>query len=116
MNIEKYDTMKADKTNASDNVHNNPVVVGKNGNSPKIACGFVQGVPIFDAKEPPSKERFDMNELQLLSIPEACKRLGIGHWNIYQLINKKAIKTVKLGKRRLVSVRALNEFVESLEQ
>ena len=53
--------------------------------------------------------------MRLISIPEACKRLGIGHWNIYRQISKKALKTVKIGKRRLVSIRALNEFITSLE-
>ena len=55
-------------------------------------------------------------DMRLLSIPEACKRLGIGHWAMYQQINKRALKTVKIGKRRLVSTRALNEFIESLER
>jgi excisionase family DNA binding protein len=54
--------------------------------------------------------------MRLISIPEACKRLGIGHWSIYQQINKNALKTVKIGKRRLVSVRALNDFITALEQ
>jgi excisionase family DNA binding protein len=55
-------------------------------------------------------------DIRLISIPEACKRLGIGSWNMYQQINKKALKTVKIGKRRLVSVKALHEFITSLEQ
>ena len=55
-------------------------------------------------------------EMRLLSIPEASKRLGIGIWAVYRQIDKKALKTVKIGGRRLVSVRALNEFVNSLEQ
>ena len=56
------------------------------------------------------------NDMRLISIPEACKRLGIGHWSVYQQINKNALKTVKIGKRRLISVNALNEFITSLEQ
>ena len=55
-------------------------------------------------------------DIRLISIPEACKRLGIGSWHIYQQINKKALKTVKIGKRRLVSTRTLNEYITSLEQ
>jgi excisionase family DNA binding protein len=55
-------------------------------------------------------------DMRLISIPEACERLGIGHWAVYQQINRRALKTVKIGKRRLVSVRALNEFISSLEQ
>jgi predicted DNA-binding transcriptional regulator AlpA len=32
------------------------------------------------------------NDIRLISIPEACKRLGIGHWAIYQQISKKSLK------------------------
>jgi excisionase family DNA binding protein len=55
-------------------------------------------------------------DIRLISVREACKRLGIGNWAIYQQISKKALKTVKIGKRRLVSLNALNEFISSLEQ
>ncbi len=54
-------------------------------------------------------------DIRLISISEACKRLGIGHCHMYTQIGKKAIKTVKIGKRRLVSTRALNEYITSLE-
>jgi excisionase family DNA binding protein len=55
-------------------------------------------------------------DMRLMSIPEACKRLGIGHWSVYRQINRNALKSVKIGKRRLISVRALNQFIASLEQ
>ncbi len=61
-------------------------------------------------------ENSNDNDIKLLSVQEACQRLGIGHVNFYSLINKNAIKTVKLGARRLISVRALNDFINSLEQ
>ena len=55
-------------------------------------------------------------DMRLMSIKEACKRLGIGHWAVYQQINKGALKTVKIGGRRLVSVKTFNEFITSSEQ
>lgn len=55
-------------------------------------------------------------DMRLISIPEASKRLGIGIWAVYRQINKRALKTVKIGGRRLVSVKALDEFINSLEQ
>ena len=55
-------------------------------------------------------------ELRLISLQEACERLGIGHWSIYQLINKNHIKTVKIGARRLISLKALNAFIRELEE
>ncbi len=55
-------------------------------------------------------------DIRLISIPEACKMLGIGQWSIYQQINKKALKTVKIGGRRLVREQTLSEFVKAMEQ
>jgi excisionase family DNA binding protein len=54
--------------------------------------------------------------MHLISIPEASKRLGIGVWAVYQQINKRTLKTVKIGGRRLVSMRALDEFIAAMEQ
>ena len=56
------------------------------------------------------------NETRLLSIKETCERLGIGHWALYQQINQNTLKTVKIGKRRLISTNAINEFIENLEK
>lgn len=55
-------------------------------------------------------------DMRLISIPEASELLGIGVWAVYQQINKQALKTVKIGGRRLVSVKTLNEFITALEQ
>jgi len=55
-------------------------------------------------------------DMCLISIPEACKRLGIGSWAMYQQINKKALKTVKIGGRRLVCIKSLNEFIVAMEK
>ena len=52
----------------------------------------------------------------LLSVKEACKRLGIGHWAVYQQIHKHNLKSVKIGKRRLISTRAIEEFIVNQEQ
>jgi len=52
-------------------------------------------------------------ETRLLNLTEVCKRLSIGHCGVYNLINKRALKTVKIGRRRLVSMQALKEFIES---
>ena len=54
--------------------------------------------------------------MRLIRVPEASKRLGIGSWMVYQLIRQGDLKTVKLGKRRLINTRALDEFINSMEQ
>ena len=56
------------------------------------------------------------DELRLMSIPEVCERLGIGNWMVYQQIRKNTLKTVKIGRRRLVSARALNDFIDLMER
>ena len=62
------------------------------------------------------EETINHKDLRLVSVREACDRLGIGHWSMYQLINRNALKTVKIGSRRLVSVNAINSFIATLEE
>ena len=62
------------------------------------------------------QKRANDTQMRLMSIPEASKRLGIGIWAVYQQINKKMLKTVKVGRRRLVSTRAIEEFITTMEQ
>ncbi|MDR2533152.1 MAG: helix-turn-helix domain-containing protein [Oscillospiraceae bacterium] len=47
---------------------------------------------------------------------EACERLGIGHWAVYQQIHQHNLKSVKIGKRRLISTRAIDEFIATQEK
>lgn len=54
--------------------------------------------------------------LQLLSVKEAGKLLGIGEWSMYQLLRKNAIRSVKVGGRRLISLRAIDTYITSLEE
>ena len=54
-------------------------------------------------------------KMQLLSLKEAKEILSIGDWMLFQLLRSNAIKSVKIGNRRLISVRALEEYVGKLE-
>ena len=54
--------------------------------------------------------------LKLVSIDEACEYLGLGRWSVYKLINQNKLKSVKIGKRRLVPVSAIRAFIKSLEE
>jgi excisionase family DNA binding protein len=54
--------------------------------------------------------------LQLLSVKEAGKLLGIGEWSMYQLLRKNAIRSVKVGGRRLISLRAIDTYITSREE
>ena len=55
-------------------------------------------------------------QLQLLSIQDVCRRLNIGHWMVYKLIGEKKLKSITIGKRRLVPIQALQEFITQSEE
>lgn len=51
----------------------------------------------------------------MLSVTEACGQLGIGRSTLYLLIRKKRITSMKIGRRRLISVKAIERFIEKFE-
>jgi excisionase family DNA binding protein len=52
----------------------------------------------------------------LLTIDEARGVLRISRWSIYQLINRGRLKTVRLGRRRLVAADDLRGLLDELRQ
>ena len=50
----------------------------------------------------------------LVSIPEAARRLSVGRTTAYAMISAGRLRTVTVGRRRLVPVAALAEFVAEL--
>jgi excisionase family DNA binding protein len=50
----------------------------------------------------------------LLTVPEACDALRISRWSLYQLINKRRLKTVRIDRRRLVAPADLAALIEEL--
>ncbi|GAB6938181.1 helix-turn-helix domain-containing protein [Isoptericola variabilis] len=50
----------------------------------------------------------------LCDVNAACKALGIHRTILYELIRCGALRTVKIGTRRLVPVAALQEYADSL--
>ncbi|WP_231493684.1 helix-turn-helix domain-containing protein [Nocardiopsis sp. CNT312] len=55
-----------------------------------------------------------MTEL-LLTVEEAAEHLRVSRWMVYNLIRSRTLRTVKIGRRRLVPVAALSECLEALE-
>lgn len=53
-------------------------------------------------------------EPEALSIAQACAVTGLGKTKLYELINSRALKTRRLGRRRLVLRRDLQEFLKTL--
>ncbi len=54
-------------------------------------------------------------ENTLLSIPEACEKLRIGKTRLYEILNAGQIKAVRMGKRTLIPVAAIDDFINGLE-
>ena len=46
---------------------------------------------------------------------EAAKLIGVGRTKIYELISSGALRSVKVGARRLITMTALQEWISSLE-
>jgi excisionase family DNA binding protein len=53
---------------------------------------------------------------RLLSIKQAIYELGIGRTAIYELIEAGKLRTVKIGRRRLVPIESIEEFVAVLRE
>lgn len=54
-------------------------------------------------------------EKTLLSIAEASQRLSIGKTKLYEILNAGQIKAVRLDKRTLIPVSALDDFANGLQ-
>lgn len=53
-----------------------------------------------------------MENAQLVSIVEAAQRLGVGRSMIYELLGEGSLPSIRLGTRRLIPVKALDELIE----
>lgn len=54
------------------------------------------------------------DELQLLRIEEACRRLSLGRSKVYELIHDGRLPVVRVGRAIRIPVTALNRFVAEL--
>lgn len=52
---------------------------------------------------------------RLVPVETAQRALGISHGTIWSLIGRGELRTVRIGRRRLVPVEALDEFVAARE-
>ncbi len=52
----------------------------------------------------------------LLAVGEVCERLSLGRSLVFELLATGAIRSVKIGRRRLVPTGALEEFVKQRER
>lgn len=57
-----------------------------------------------------------MTQPLLLTIPEACKRTGIGRSFLYERLADGSIRSVKAGRKRLIVVASLEAWAASLPE
>ncbi len=50
----------------------------------------------------------------LLTVQEAADRLRVSRWSVYNLIRSNQLRTIKIGRRRLVTPTALAECIHLL--
>ena len=63
-----------------------------------------------------SNENLPVIGKKLLNISQVCEQLGIGEFTVYKLIHQNRLRSVKIGSRRLVSARAIDEYIALLEE
>jgi excisionase family DNA binding protein len=53
-----------------------------------------------------------MNDV--FTIDEAAEQLRVSRWTLYNLIRTNQLRSLKIGRRRLVPAAAINEFLDQL--
>ena len=57
----------------------------------------------------------DLAAGRLLTVQEAADQLRISRWSVYNLIRANELRTVRIGRRRLVTPAALADYIKMLE-
>ncbi|NIK34437.1 excisionase family DNA binding protein [Xanthomonas arboricola] len=57
-----------------------------------------------------------MEERLTYSVDEAARATGLGKSNFYKILASGEIESFTIGKRRMVSARALRQFIEQKER
>ena len=55
-----------------------------------------------------------MSEPAVLTVDEAAEHLRVSRWTVYNLIRSNQLRTVKIGRRRLVPAAAITECLDRL--
>jgi len=52
---------------------------------------------------------------RLVTVQEAAEQLRISRWSVYNLIRANQLRTIKIGRRRLITPAALADCIKMLE-
>ncbi|WP_411112932.1 helix-turn-helix domain-containing protein [Streptomyces sp. 029-5] len=50
----------------------------------------------------------------LLTVREAARKLRISKWKLYDLIRRRLLQTIQIGRRRLVPVEAIDAYIQQI--
>jgi len=64
--------------------------------------------------EQTKKQLIEPPEAALLTVKEACATLRISKWSLYQLIRSRQLETIRIGRRRLIPVTAIQTLIRQL--
>lgn len=48
----------------------------------------------------------------MLSVAETCIQLGVSKWTLYRLMQEGELASAKVGRRRLIPLRAIEDFIQ----
>lgn len=54
------------------------------------------------------------SQARLNSVPATCERLSVCRAQLYRLMNSGALKSVKVGRRRLIPEAAITDYITGL--
>ena len=73
-------------------------------------------IPARQPEPKPERKQTENIERIGVSIQDAAKMLGISKPHFYPLVKEGKIRTVKIGRRTLVSVQSLRDFVDGTKE
>ena len=57
----------------------------------------------------------DISQRITVSVSEAMAALGISKSSMYELLNSNSIRSIHLGKKRLIILASIHEWIEGME-
>lgn len=56
-----------------------------------------------------------LNQRITISVDEAMSAIGVGKTLLYELLNDGSLRSIKVGKKRLVIVESIHEWIANME-
>ncbi|MCL2164841.1 MAG: helix-turn-helix domain-containing protein [Oscillospiraceae bacterium] len=61
------------------------------------------------------EKEHNTDEITLLNMKQVMAYLNVSQWVYYKLVNSRQLPTVSLGSRRLVRLKSLKDYLNSVE-